>query len=128
MAKSKGELITVLNPAASGKYAERVPLSRRLDTLEGKTLYLLDINWGGPEAAYSVFEQMQGWFAEHIPSVKVVIKRKKGSYMVPDDATWKEVKDGGFKLVKEPWDAIWGQRYAVVQDPDGYQIDLYAEL
>ena len=88
MAKSKGELITVLNPAATGKYAERVPLSPRLATLEGKTLYMLDINWGGPEAAYSVFEQMQNWFAEHMPSVKVVIKRKKGSYMVPDDSTW----------------------------------------
>jgi hypothetical protein len=95
MAKSGGDAITVLNPAATGKYAERVPLSPRLDTLEGKTLYMLDINWGGPEAAYSVFEQMKNWFAEHMPSVKVVIKRKKGSYMVPDDSTWKEVKDNG---------------------------------
>ena len=95
MAKSKGELITVLNPAATGKYAERAPLSPRLDTLEGKTLYMLDINWGGPEAAYSVFEQMQNWFAANMPSVKTVIKRKRGSYMVPDEATWKEVKDGG---------------------------------
>ena len=95
MAKSKNELITVFNPAASAKYVERVPLAPRLDTLEGKTIYMLDINWGGPQAAYSVFEQMQGWFAEHMPSVKVVIKRKRGSYMVPDDATWKEVKENG---------------------------------
>ena len=95
MANSKNELITVLNPAATAKYEPRVPLAPRLDTLEGKTLYMLDINWGGPRAAYSVFEQMQAWFAEHMPSVKVVIKRKRGSYMVPDDATWKEVKDNG---------------------------------
>lgn len=27
-----------------------------------------------------------------------------------------------------PWDAFWGQRYAVVHDPDGNPIDLYAEL
>jgi catechol 2,3-dioxygenase-like lactoylglutathione lyase family enzyme len=27
---------------------------------------------------------------------------------------------------KEPWDAEWGQRYAVVRDPDGYGIDLFA--
>lgn len=95
MAKSNSELITVLNPAATAKYAERIPLAPRLDTLEGKTLYMLDINWGGPQAAYSVFEQMKLWFAEHMPSVKVVIKRKRGSYMVPDDATWKEVKENG---------------------------------
>jgi uncharacterized glyoxalase superfamily protein PhnB len=27
-----------------------------------------------------------------------------------------------------PWDAFWGQRYAVVHDPDGNGIDLYAAL
>lgn len=32
------------------------------------------------------------------------------------------------KTVKEPFDAFWGQRYATIQDPDGNQIDLFAEL
>ena len=36
------------------------------------------------------------------------------------------VKAAGHLLVREPWDAPWGQRYAIVQDPDGYRIDLYA--
>jgi catechol 2,3-dioxygenase-like lactoylglutathione lyase family enzyme len=27
-----------------------------------------------------------------------------------------------------PWDAFWGQRYAVVHDPDGNAVDLFAEL
>ncbi len=30
--------------------------------------------------------------------------------------------------VTEPWDAPWGQRYAVLRDPDGTQVDLYAPL
>jgi catechol 2,3-dioxygenase-like lactoylglutathione lyase family enzyme len=29
---------------------------------------------------------------------------------------------------KEPWDAFWGQRYAIVEDPDGNHIDLFASL
>lgn len=29
---------------------------------------------------------------------------------------------------KEPWNAPWGQRYAVVTDPDGNHIDLFAPL
>jgi catechol 2,3-dioxygenase-like lactoylglutathione lyase family enzyme len=33
-----------------------------------------------------------------------------------------------FNVVKEPWDAPWRQRYAVVADPDGYLIDLYSPL
>lgn len=27
-----------------------------------------------------------------------------------------------------PWDAFWGQRYAVMLDPDGNHVDLYAPL
>lgn len=40
----------------------------------------------------------------------------------------KKVMNAGFKIYKEPWDAFWGQRYAVVEDPDGYKVDLYAAL
>lgn len=40
----------------------------------------------------------------------------------------KKVIEAGFKVVKEPWDAFWGQRYAIVADPDGYKVDLYAAL
>jgi catechol 2,3-dioxygenase-like lactoylglutathione lyase family enzyme len=38
------------------------------------------------------------------------------------------IEAGGFKVVKQPWDAFWGQRYAIVEDPDGYKVDLYAAL
>ena len=39
-----------------------------------------------------------------------------------------QIKKAGFTVVSEPWDAFWGQRYAIVQDPDGYKVDLYATL
>lgn len=38
------------------------------------------------------------------------------------------VKAAGYILPAEPWDAPWGQRYAIVQDPDGYRVDLYAYI
>ena len=28
----------------------------------------------------------------------------------------------------EPWDAFWGMRYAMVHDPDGNGVDLFAPL
>ena len=34
----------------------------------------------------------------------------------------------GYSGLKEPWDAFWGQRYAVVEDPDGNLVDLFAGL
>ena len=87
--------VTVLNPAVASTMAKRLPLSPRLDTLEGKTLYLVDINWGGPDAAYSVYEEMQDWFSKNMPSVKTVIKRKKGSYAQDDPDLWKEIAKNG---------------------------------
>ena len=91
-AQQSKQLITVLNPAITSKMIDRIPLSPRLDKLEGKTIYLVDISWGGPEAAYSVFEEMQSWFTQNIPSLKVVIKRKTGMYTADDPKLWAEIK------------------------------------
>jgi catechol 2,3-dioxygenase-like lactoylglutathione lyase family enzyme len=44
------------------------------------------------------------------------------------DAVYERVTTAGFHGEKEPWDAVWGQRYAQVQDPDGVPVDLYASL
>ncbi len=44
------------------------------------------------------------------------------------DKKYKELTAAGYKGVKEPWDAFWGQRYAVVADPDDHYIDLFAPL
>ncbi len=43
------------------------------------------------------------------------------------DATYDELAALGHGH-KEPWDAFWGQRYAIVKDPDGNHIDLFALL
>lgn len=89
------DVVTVMNPIVESKMAERLPLSPRLDTLSGKTLYLVDINWGGPQAAWSVYEQMEAWMAEHMADVKVVRKRLAASYMVDDPALWAEIAEKG---------------------------------
>lgn len=44
------------------------------------------------------------------------------------DEVIKKIKENGFSVIKEPWDAFWGQRYAIVSDPDGYMVDLFALL
>lgn len=44
------------------------------------------------------------------------------------DAIIDKIQAEGFTVVKEPWDAFWNQRYAVVEDPDGYKVDIYVDL
>ena len=91
----KDSLITVLNPAVSTALADRVPLAPRLDTLDGKTIYLVDTNWEGMEHNTGVLEEMQEWFARNMPKVKTVIRVKRGSYMTDDKALCKEIADSG---------------------------------
>jgi uncharacterized glyoxalase superfamily protein PhnB len=44
------------------------------------------------------------------------------------DALYATLVEAGYSGEKAPWDAFWGQRYAVVQDPDGHLTDLFAPL
>lgn len=85
------QMITVLNPALSTSMVERIPLTPRIATIEGKTIYLVDLQWGGPEAAYSVFEEMKGWFSRNIPSVTVEIRRSSGGPFGDDPELRKEI-------------------------------------
>lgn len=44
------------------------------------------------------------------------------------DATYEKLIAAGHAGHKAPWDAFWGQRYAVVVDPDGNRVSLFAPL
>ncbi|MEU4201747.1 VOC family protein [Streptomyces sp. NPDC045470] len=44
------------------------------------------------------------------------------------DKVYAELTAAGYTGEKEPWDAPWGQRYAMVRDPDGHGVDLFAAL
>ena len=44
------------------------------------------------------------------------------------DRLYERVVQSGYQGHKAPWDAFWGQRYAVVIDPDGNLVDLFAGL
>lgn len=42
------------------------------------------------------------------------------------DEVHADLVEAGHESYKEPWDAVWGQRYAQIKDPDGRVIDLFA--
>jgi uncharacterized glyoxalase superfamily protein PhnB len=42
------------------------------------------------------------------------------------DAVHADLTAAGHTSVRTPWDAPWGQRYALIKDPDGHQVDLFA--
>jgi catechol 2,3-dioxygenase-like lactoylglutathione lyase family enzyme len=44
------------------------------------------------------------------------------------DEIYARVTGAGFQGEKEPWDAYWGQHYALLMDPDEVRVNLYAAL
>ena len=89
------EKIRVLNPTPPNRMVDRVPLAPRLASLEGKTLFLVDIGWGGENAAPSVYEEMKAWFAQNMPSVKIEVRKVKGFYMQEQPELLKEISEKG---------------------------------
>ncbi|MBN2319954.1 MAG: hypothetical protein JXR49_12785 [Acidobacteria bacterium] len=98
-------LITVFNPEA-----DRIPvldesvtgvttwsMAPRLDSLDGKTVYLVNQGFGGSDL---FMEQLQSWFAENMPTVKTVLRRKTG-FIFRDDTRdlWEEIKKKGDAVI-----------------------------
>ena len=94
-AYSSDQKIRVLNPTPPNRMVDRVPLTPRLDTLEGKTIFLVDIGWGGKDAAPSIYKEITAWFAQNMPSVKIEVRGIKGSYMMDQPELWKEISEKG---------------------------------
>lgn len=44
------------------------------------------------------------------------------------DATFERVVGAGFAAIEPPYDAFWGARYAVVEDPDGNAVGIMGPM
>jgi catechol 2,3-dioxygenase-like lactoylglutathione lyase family enzyme len=44
------------------------------------------------------------------------------------DDIFRDMTSAGYRGVQEPYDAIWGSRYAVLEDPDGIAVGLMSPV
>jgi hypothetical protein len=86
-----------LPPGMGGPAPSSVTFAKRLDTIENKTIYLVDIGFGG---GYNFMVQLQKWFKENMPSVTTIVRRKPGRVFADDNhELWDEVKEKGHAVV-----------------------------
>jgi hypothetical protein len=88
--------LTVLDPTGFAPKITRKELASRLDTLHGKTVYLVDCRFDDSDV---FLQQVQAWFAEHMPAVKTVLKPISSVYLNDDPATWEEIKARGHAAI-----------------------------
>lgn len=88
--------LSVLNPAGFAPRITRKALAPRLDTLDGKTVYLVDCRFDDSDV---FLKQMQAWLAQHMPAVKTVFKPISSVYLNDDPATWEEIRARGHAAV-----------------------------
>lgn len=75
----------------------RESLAKRLDSLDSKTVYLVDVGYGG---SYRFMQAIERWFKNNMPSVTTVRKRKAGSAFRDDSQElWQEIKAKGHAAV-----------------------------
>lgn len=86
------ETISVLNPTGYPPKVAGKPLAPRLESLDGKTVYLVDCRFDDSDI---LLKQVQAWFAEHMPGVTTVYKPINNVYTQDDPATWEEIKARG---------------------------------
>lgn len=90
-----------------------------------------DIHRGGTSGGISVDFDTDSfapkWNAGHKPATTAVI-----GFQLPSreavDAAYNELTSAGHAGQQEPYDAFWGARYAVVEDPDGNAVGLMSPI
>jgi catechol 2,3-dioxygenase-like lactoylglutathione lyase family enzyme len=85
---------------------------------------------GGLRLAFDTEATIRSFDPEWIPPTgghRVALAFDCGAPEQVDDA-WAELTGAGHQGHLAPWDAFWGMRYAVVHDPDGTPVDLFARL
>jgi hypothetical protein len=83
-------------PRDTSENLSSLKMAERLDTLKGKTVYLVNTGFAGGR---EFMEEVQDWFTRNRPGVKTVLKNKTTSMFTDEPALWKEIKENGDAVV-----------------------------
>ena len=86
------EKITVMNPRGTPPPIHMVPMATRLETLTGKTIYIVDMNF---PRTHQFWEEMQTLLSGRYPETNFELRIKTGTYFNNDPKLWSEIKEKG---------------------------------
>ena len=80
--------IAVVNPRGALPPIRLVPMAPRLDTLDGKTVYIIAVSFAVP-----LIPELQKVLSERYPKTNWVLKTKPGRHFDDDPKLWAEAKE-----------------------------------
>jgi hypothetical protein len=91
-----GPKFTVISPMGIPPAIKTLAMAPRLNTLDGKTIYIVDDGFVGGDV---LLKEMAAWFNRNMPSVNVVYRRKAGAFEAEDPPLWAEIKAKGDAVI-----------------------------
>jgi hypothetical protein len=88
-AQDSERLYTVMNPTGNPPPIERRAMAPRPDSLDGKTIYLVDVTFNGGDL---FLQEMQKWMQANMPEVEAIYRVKRGAYSTDDPELWREIQ------------------------------------
>ena len=79
-------------PRDTTEHLTGLNMAPRLDSLDGRTVYLVDTGFAGSK---EFMEELLDWFTNHRPEIKTVLRHKKTSMFTDEPELWKEIKGNG---------------------------------
>jgi hypothetical protein len=85
-------VIKVLNPLGDPPPIKMTPLSKRLDTIKGKTIYVVDDGYPGSDI---LLAELISVMQEKYPDTKFIYKKETR----PIDSLWDEIREKGDAMI-----------------------------
>ncbi|MDB5683677.1 MAG: Thiol-disulfide oxidoreductase protein, partial [Sphingomonas bacterium] len=88
--------LTVHNPVGYPPKVTKKTLAPRLESLDGKTIYLVDSRF---DDSVELLKQVVAWFDEKMPGVTTKLVSLSGYYGRDDPELWAEIKANGHAAI-----------------------------
>ncbi len=83
-------------PRDTSEHLGHLKMAERLDTLEGRTVYLVNTMFAGGR---EFMEEVQDWLVKNRPDIKTVLRDKKLGWATDEPELWQEIKENGDAVV-----------------------------
>ncbi|MFC1533857.1 hypothetical protein ACFL7M_10895 [Thermodesulfobacteriota bacterium] len=86
----------VINPRGQLPALQQIPMAPRLDSMNGKTIYVVDARW---PYTHQFSEEMCKVLSERYPDSRFILREKAGSYGEDDLKLWTEIQEKGDAMI-----------------------------